>query len=288
MSGGRMQMEVFPAGSVIPEMEMFDGIRAGVADMAMCSIGKWKGRIGPMADFQYNIPGGLREPREGEVFMFDMGVEEMFQEIMEPFNMYYLANVAVIQGDVLVSANPVPDVASLEGMIVRAMGPLEITFSNCGAKTTTLPVGELYMALDTGAIDGCEWGNAEMMYAAGLHEVAKYWVWPPIVPFATNNMVINLDSWKALPADLQAIVEVGNRDSIRASYRESQKADTEVFNIIQEQYGVTVHNWSEAEQAKWSAAARPMLADMAAEDPVYAAKAVKLFEDYMVFLGYWD
>jgi len=287
MSGGRLDMEVFPSGSVIPEMEMFDGIRAGVADMAMCSIGKWTGRIGPMADLQYNLPGGLRQPREGAVWMFDMGVEDMYKEIMAEFNMYYMANIAVIQGDVLLSTNPVPNVDALKGMIIRSMGTLEITFTNAGAKTTTLPVGELYLALDTGTIDGCEWGNAEMMYAAGLHEVAKYWVWPPIVGFATNNMLICMDSWQALPDDLKVIVEVAKNEAIRRGYRKSQKADTEVYNVIQAEHGVTVHYWDEAEQAKWASFARPMLADMAAEDPVYAAKAVKLYEDYMIFLGYY-
>ena len=288
MSGGRLEMDVFPSGAVIPEMEMFDGIRAGVCDMAMCSIGKWTGRVGPMADLQYNLPGGMQQPREGEVWMFDMGVEDMYKEILAGFDMYYMANVAVIQGDVLVSAKPVPTVEDLKGKIVRAMGTLEITFTNAGARTTTLPVGELYLALDTGAIDMCEWGNAEMMYAAGLHEVAKYWVWPPLVGFATNNMIISMKSWQALPDDLKVIVEIGKNEAIRRGYRASQKADTDVYNVIQSDHGVTVHYWDTAEYAKWAAYARPILGAMAEEDPTYAAVAGKLLEDYLVFLGYWE
>src|SRR3546814_1616748 len=81
-----------------------------------------------------------------------------------------------------------------------------------GGTVVNLPAGEIFTALQTGAIDATEWIGPYNDQALGLHKAAKYYYTPGWQePNVTFELDINLAAWATLSADLQAIVRSAAR-----------------------------------------------------------------------------
>lgn len=91
-----------------------------------------------------------------------------------------------------------------KGLKIRVM-PLYIPFVKAlGAAPVTLPVTELYTALERGVVDGfmfIDWGISSW----GWQEVVKYKIHPAVFQQETATLV-NMDYWNKLPNDLQDLL----------------------------------------------------------------------------------
>jgi TRAP-type mannitol/chloroaromatic compound transport system substrate-binding protein len=88
-----------------------------------------------------------------------------------------------------------------------------------GGTPVSLPGGELYTSLQSGAIDATEWVGPYNDLAFGLYKAAKYYYYPGWhEPGTTLEAMINKKAFDALPKDLQSIVrnacKVVNQDML--------------------------------------------------------------------------
>src|SRR5690606_3498485 len=79
-------------------------------------------------------------------------------------------------------------------------------FESMGASPVFMAGSELYTALATGALEAARWASPTGNKNISLHEVAKYYIQPSLMPVPNNFFAVNLDAWNALPGDLQAIL----------------------------------------------------------------------------------
>ena len=86
------------------------------------------------------------------------------------------------------TVSPVRTVDDLKGMKIRVPGNQiqAVGFDTLGAAATGMPLGEVYQALQTGAIDGAE-NPLSTLHGRKLHEVAKYLI--------LNGHVMNFTTW---------------------------------------------------------------------------------------------
>ena len=99
-------------------------------------------------------------------------------------------------------------------MKIRVMqNPMFVDMVNAmGGNGVQIAYNELYTSLQTGVIDATEWVGPYNDLALGLHEVAKYYYYPGWhEPGSMLELIVNKDSFEALPADLQAMVTVAAR-----------------------------------------------------------------------------
>ena len=79
-----------------------------------------------------------------------------------------------------------------------------------GAAVINLPVGEIFPALQSGAIDGTEWVGPWHDIAAGFYKVAKFYYWPGWhEPGTTGEVLVNLKEWEGLSDEHKAIIRAG-------------------------------------------------------------------------------
>ena len=102
----------------------------------------------------------------------------------------------------------------------------------------SVPVGEMYTALATGTIDAAHWGGPYNFHVLKIHEVAKYYLMPPLLGQITNDIFINMDEWNALPPDLQEIVTICGRMMSLESAAYAHAMNSE-FEPVLEEAGVT-------------------------------------------------
>ena len=78
-----------------------------------------------------------------------------------------------------------------------------------GASVTMIPGGEIFQALEKGAIDATEFSLPVVDQMLGFDRVAKFNYFPGWhQTFTAAHLVVNLDSWNALPDADQGIIEM--------------------------------------------------------------------------------
>jgi TRAP-type mannitol/chloroaromatic compound transport system substrate-binding protein len=84
--------------------------------------------------------------------------------------------------------------------------------SKAGANVQVIPGGEIYLALERGAIDATEWVGPYDDEILGFNKVAKYYYAPGWhEPGPTLGTYVNLDVYNSLPADIQAAIQQASK-----------------------------------------------------------------------------
>ncbi len=206
MSEGRISIEVFPAGTLGPGLKVSETVKNGVADMGHTWIGYDWG-----ADPTAVLFGGFAGSFDTEKMLHWLyragGAELQAEWRMEKFNLVSMPLFIRTAEVFLHSRKPVRSLEDLKGLKLRTAGAwLEIS-RGMGAAPVTMPGGDVYTALERGAIDATEWGTLWENISPGFHRVTKYVIIPGIhQPTAPFELVINKDSWASLSEEDQQIV----------------------------------------------------------------------------------
>ncbi len=211
-SGGRLDIKVFPTGSIVPALEIFDATAKGTIDACHTWPGYWKGKNEAFVAFA-SVPFGL--DAEGyNIWFYERGGLEMLQELYGRYGLMAFPCGNVGQEIALHSRKKASKFEELKGMKVRTVGWYMDILTSMGISVTPLPGPEIYLALERGIIDGAEFSTPAANYPQGLHEIAKYAIMPGVhQPSCQFDVVINKKKWDELPDDLKVIVELAARDT---------------------------------------------------------------------------
>jgi TRAP-type mannitol/chloroaromatic compound transport system substrate-binding protein len=207
MSGGRMDIQVLPGGSIAPALEVTDTVRKGIAEMGHNWPGYDIGRDATTA-----ILGGYAGGMESVPMMhwlYAGGGKELWREFrMEKFGVVAFPCGIRPPEAFAHSHKPIRTLDDFKGLKMRTVGAWAQILPELGGSTVSLPGAEVYQALERKVIDCTEWATPGENVISGFHEIAKYIVVPgahqPSAPF---EAVINKESWDTLEDDLKAIIE---------------------------------------------------------------------------------
>ncbi len=278
MSGGRLQIQVYGGGEIVPPFGVFDAVSQGVAEIGHGAGYYWTGKV-PASVFFTAVPFGFTAI-EASAWMHYGGGLELWRKAYAPFNLIPLAggNSGVqMAGWFNREINSLED---MKGLKMRIPGLGGEVFTRAGGVAVTMPGGELYTSLQTGVIDATEWVGPYNDLAMGLHEVAEYYYYPgwqepgPVLEF-----IVNKDAFESLPADLQSIVEnaarVINQDMLDEYTARNNRALTELV----EEHGVKLRKLPDDVIIALRQAAHEAVEELAASDPM-AAEAYASFREF--------
>jgi TRAP-type mannitol/chloroaromatic compound transport system substrate-binding protein len=207
MSAGRMRITVYAGGELVPPLEVFDTVSRGTAEMGHGAAYYWRGQSAA-AQFFATIPFGMTA-HEMNGWLYYGGGLDLWREVYAPFNLipFPAGNTGVQTGGWF--NRRIDSIDDLAGLVMRIPGIGGEALRRAGGTPTNIPGGEIFTALQTGAIDAAEWVGPLNDVAIGLHQAARYYYYPGWQePGPTLECIINRDAWDTLPADLQAIVRV--------------------------------------------------------------------------------
>ncbi|MDH3641884.1 MAG: C4-dicarboxylate ABC transporter, partial [Gammaproteobacteria bacterium] len=103
--------------------------------------------------------------------------------------------------------NRIDSLEDMKGLKIRFAGLGGKVIERVGASVTMLPGGEIFQALEKGAIDATEYALPVVDQRLGFNRVAKYNYYPGWhQPATSSHMVVNLDIWNAMqPSDQQLL-----------------------------------------------------------------------------------
>ena len=109
------------------------------------------------------------------------------------------------------TTTPVHSIEDLKGMKIRSPGGLQTyMIETLGAELVFMPLGDVYLSMETGVIIGIV--TRPMLYKGFMfQELGKHAV-KATFGRVSEGVVMNLNAWDKMSADLQAIVEEVTRN----------------------------------------------------------------------------
>jgi TRAP-type mannitol/chloroaromatic compound transport system substrate-binding protein len=272
LSEGKLEFQPLPAGAVVGTFEMFDAVKGGVLDAMHVFTVYWGSRM-PVAAFLSSYPLALDRPDQWETWFYELGGLQIARKAYQAHNMFY---VGPIQHDLnlIHSKVPIRSFEEFKGKRIRFPGgmPADI-FSHAGVSTVILAGGEVYRALEQGAIDAADFVGPANNYDLGFAAVAKYIIMGPTTtpclhqPVDLAELTVNLPKWNALPKHLQEVVVAATRQHSWDHYAYIQKQNIAAWDKYKAQ-GVQIIRLSEADVQKFRRYAIPMWFNWAKRDPL--------------------
>ena len=113
------------------------------------------------------------------------------------------------------SKRPIRSIEDFKDLKLRVPGGMIAEgFAAIGAKTTLLPGGEVFSALEKGTIDAAEWVGPYDDEKLGFNKVAKFYYYPGWWEGGPQvSLMINQQQWASLPPHYQAAVESACSDA---------------------------------------------------------------------------
>lgn len=278
MSGGRLTVTVYGAGELVPGFEVFDAVSQGTAQMGHAGAYYWKGKI-PAAPIFSAIPFGMNATEMNAWLHYGGGLE-LWRELYAPFNVIPFAggNSGVQMAGWF--KQEITGLEDFKGLKMRIPGLGGEVFKEVGGVPVALTGGEIFVALQTGAIDATEWVGPYNDLAFGLHRAADYYYhsgWHE--PGTALEFIVNKEAYAALPDDLQAIVETATRAVNQDMLDEYTARNNKAMRTLMEVHGVKVRPLPEDVIAALKAASKRVMDKQAGSDADFA----KIYEAYQAF-----
>ena len=202
ITGGRIEIEPLPVGSIVAYTETLGAMRDGVLD-AHHSGAPYASGLEPGLALLGDLNGGFETPYQMQMWFEYGGGIDLAREIYKRFNTFYVG--PVWWGVESVPAKkPLRTLAEFKGVKMRVPEGLgaEI-WRRAGVGVVTLPGSEVYTALDRGVIEATDWGTLGMNNDLGYHKIAKYPLHPGFHSMPCAEVAVNMTKWNALSARSQ-------------------------------------------------------------------------------------
>ncbi|MFZ1428987.1 MAG: TRAP transporter substrate-binding protein, partial [Geminicoccaceae bacterium] len=244
-SGGRLTVQLYAAGELVPALQVFDAVNAGAAEMGHAASFYWAGKA-KAAPFFTTVPFGLA-PAEHAAWIDHGGGQALWDELYAPFDLkpFMAGNSGVQMGGWFRHEIAGPD--DLHGLKLRSAGLGGELFQRLGAVTVALGVPEIYPALQSGTIDAVEFLGPASDLAAGFYQSAKLYYWPTFTkPNGTAECLIGRAAWESLPTDLQAVVADTCAAENAFTLAEADWRNGQALATLVDQHGVTLRRWPDS------------------------------------------
>lgn len=267
MSAGRIRVRLFAAGELVPALGVFDAVSSATAHMGHTASFFWQGKASASVFFTA-IPFGLL-PQEHITWIEQGGGQELWDELYAPFNIkpVMAGNTGVQMGGWF--KREINSLDDLKGLKIRMPGLGGEVLRQLGATPLTLAPGDLYQALQTGAIDAAEFLGPWSDRAMGFQQVVKSYYAPGFhEPNGTGEALFNKTALEGLPDDLRAIVLEACRAENGRSLAESEWQNAGALKVLQEEDGVTVRFYPDDVLLEMRRVTDEVLETFAAKSPI--------------------
>lgn len=207
MTAGKFVITPRAAGELAPGTQVLDVVSEGAVQCGHTASYYYVGKS-PVTAFGTSLPFGLTAQQQNAWLYEGGGLELMQQFYADRFNViqFPAGNTGAQMGGWF--RKEINTVADLQGLKMRIPGLGGQVMAKLGVTVQVLAGGEIFAALETGAIDAAEWVGPYDDEKLGLNTVAEFYYYPGWwEPGPTLEVDINLDEWNSLPQEYQEIIK---------------------------------------------------------------------------------
>lgn len=236
-SGGKLNIQHFPAAQIGNEPSLHEGLRNGTVHMVVMGISEAGKRYEPV--LVYDAPFLFRDADHMLKSFADATGRELWKKYAEASGITMLA--PIYYGTRQLTTNKaVPNTAALSGMKIRVPDqPNSVaTWKALGAVPTPMNLNEVYLSLQTGVVDGQENPLATIV-SSKFYEVCKF-------INMTNHSVqsvplfVNTETYEKLHPALRAILDEAIATDVANISDEIKTYEVTELQRLQSEEGITV------------------------------------------------
>lgn len=261
MSGGRLTIQVYPAGSLVPALGTFDAVIEGSAEMSHGAAYYWQNKS-QATNFFTGVPYGMTS-REMAAWVRYMGGQEIWDKVYDQYGVK-----GFLSGDTGTQAGgwfrgELNGLQDIQGLRFRTPGLGGQVWSRMGATVVNMAGGEIFAALQSGALDAAEFVGPYNDLALGFHQILKDYYFPSFIePGLATELVVSKSKFAELPADLQKIVELACQAEYDQVASDFYANDPIALNTLVTQHGVRVRQFPDEILRAGAEAAKSILTEL--------------------------
>lgn len=285
MSEGRLKVQVYGGGELVPALEAFEAVSQGVAEMSHGAAYYWAGKV-PAAQFFTAVPFGMNAQQMNAWILSGDGLQ-LWEEVYAPFNLLPIpaGNTGVQMGGWF--NKEINTIEDLKGLKMRIPGLGGKVISQAGGTGLTTPGAEIYTNLERGVIDATEWVGPYHDYLMGFYRIAKYYYYPGWhEPGPVLEMTINRSAFEQLPKDLQAMIRTAGLRANIWMLTEFEAKNSEYLKKIRAEPKVQLVRFPAAVLSAFKKYTDEVIADLVGKDPV-ARKVFDAFDKFREQIVGW-
>ena len=285
LSGGRLEVDVFAAGELVPAFEVLDAVSRGTVQLGHSAPIYWRGKV-PAAQLFGSVPFGML-PDEFNAWLYFGGGLELWQEAYAPHGVipFPAGNTGTQMGGWF--NREIQSVEDLHGLKIRIPGLGGEVMQRAGALPVNLPGSEIFTALQTGAIDATEWVGPYNDMAFGLHQAAEYYYYPGWhEPSGPLECFVSMEAYASLSEALQHILQtacIAENDYLLAEFNTRNQQS---LKTLVEEHGVQLRRFPDDVLEVLRGFSLEVMEELAARDPMSG----RVYESYRAFateVGAW-
>jgi TRAP-type mannitol/chloroaromatic compound transport system substrate-binding protein len=284
-SGGRLTVQVYSAGELVPPLQSLDAVIDGNAEMSHGAAYYWQNKSQGL-NFFTGVPFGMTS-RELTGWVRYLGGQELWDEIYDQFGVQ-----GFLSGDTGTQAggwfrNELTGVSDIQGLRFRTPGLGGQVWQKLGASVTNMAAGEIFQALQSGTLDAAEFVGPYNDLALGFYQIAKNYYFPSFIePGLATELVVDKAKYQALPDDLQAII----RDVCQAEYdavaADFAANDPRALRTLVDNHGVQIRQFPEEIMEAGAVAAKDILDELRSSGDELTKKVAESFVEALNIVRY--
>lgn len=207
LTNGKFEIRVFAGGELVPGLQVLDAVQNGTVECGHSAGYYYVGKNMAFA-FDAAAPFGLTA-RQQNAWMYAGGGLQLMREFYKGYNIVQFpgGNTGTQMGGWF--RREIKSLADLKGLKMRIPGLGGKIMARLGVVPQTLPGGDIYPALERGALDAAEWVGPYDDEKLGFHKIARHYYYPGWWEGGPQlSFMVNLQKWQALPEQYRQAFEV--------------------------------------------------------------------------------
>ncbi len=250
-TGGKVAVQTFPGGTLLPAKNIFDGVITGTADIGNFAMSYQPGRF--LISEAIDQPIGFANAKAASLALYDL-IDKYKAKEFEKVKIITLftcppANIMTIK--------PVKSLKDLKGLELRVPGTAVDIIKNLGGIPIAMPQSETPEALQKGTVKG-HVSSMEILkdfnFAAYTANATITNLW--VVTFA---VVMNKDKWESLPPDVKKVIDDMRKEWALWTGNYVDNHVLEALKWSKEKYNLQIYELPAAEKAEIPKLVKPII-----------------------------
>ena len=244
LSQGALTTEYFAAGEKVGAFDVFDEVASGNSTAYIAADYYWVGKHPGFAYFT-SVPFGMTMVEWNAWIKFNGG-QQLWDEISGEFGLK-----ALTCGGTGIQAGgwfnkEINSANDLKGLKMRIPGLGGKVMSKLGASTVSLPGGQIYENLVSGAIDATEWVGPYNDYFMKFYEAAKYYYTGGMhEPGGGLAFAFNASFWGSLTDWEKSVIEAAAMEENAAQFEECVANNGKYLAKLVNDHGVQIRSFGD-------------------------------------------
>lgn len=242
MTGGNFDIRVYPGGELVPGLQVLDAVQNETVQIGQTCSYYYTGK-NPVLAFDTCVPFGLTA-RQQQAWLGEGGGGELMAKVFSDFGIrsFPSGNTGAQMGGWF--KEELSGLDGLKGLKMRIPGLGGDVMSALGASVQVIAGGEIYPALERGAIDATEWVGPYDDEKLGFYKVAKNYYYPGWwEPGVTMGLLISQEAFNELPVSYQEVLKSVAGETFADRLASYDNANPLALQRLVNDHGVTVREY---------------------------------------------